>query len=260
MDFPQICCYFSAVAWCGKLNAITYASEACISDPSSILSPSFWIHVHIVIPERPTECAVFNVISDSPCDSLFGLIHLKSQLNLYWSLAVGSVSMSGGRIFQLLQSGHQRCLCIGGFHPNQVFLPIQSQYLRKTSLHQQLTLQLQQQSQAQLTHQDVPEQLMHGQSKLNPSRDNLLDQVQLRRYLYDLQKGMEKALRPYFELTNAVRIGDLGRFRNVAEKYATTFKTDETNNLIVRLHHNVSRTGLRNISISYSRISLADVA
>ncbi|KAI5402157.1 hypothetical protein KIW84_066565 [Lathyrus oleraceus] len=66
MDFPQICCYFSVVAWCGKVNAIAYASEAGISDPSSILSPSFWIHVHIVIPERPTECAVFNVISDSP--------------------------------------------------------------------------------------------------------------------------------------------------------------------------------------------------
>ncbi|KAI5396641.1 hypothetical protein KIW84_062738 [Lathyrus oleraceus] len=66
MDFPQICRYFSVVAWCGKVNGIAYASEACISDPSSILSPSFWIHVHIVIPERPTECAVFNVISDSP--------------------------------------------------------------------------------------------------------------------------------------------------------------------------------------------------
>lgn len=75
-----------------------------------------------------------------------------------------------------------------------------------------------------------------------------------------VQKGMEKALRPYFELTNAVRIGDLELFRNVAEKYATTFSTDGTNNLIVRLRHNVIRTGLRNISISYSRISLADVA
>jgi len=58
----------------------------------------------------------------------------------------------------------------------------------------------------------------------------------------------------------AVRIGDLELFRNVAEKYATTFNTDRTNNLIVRLRHNVIRTGLRNISISYSRISLADVA
>ncbi|XP_058771590.1 mediator of RNA polymerase II transcription subunit 16-like [Vicia villosa] len=70
MDFPQVCRNFSAVAWCGKLNAIACASEACISDPSSILSPSFWIPVHIVIPERPTESAVFNVIADSPRDPI----------------------------------------------------------------------------------------------------------------------------------------------------------------------------------------------
>ncbi|GKE21112.1 probable 26S proteasome non-ATPase regulatory subunit 3, partial [Tanacetum coccineum] len=108
-----------------------------------------------------------------------------------------------------------------------------------------------------------------------------------------MQKGMEKALRPYFELTNdvsycvglvhirmgirkikiglanwrieevdiwAVRIGDLELFKTTAEKFSSTFSTDRTNNLIVRLRHNVIRTGLRNISISYSRISLADVA
>ncbi|KAG8364424.1 hypothetical protein BUALT_Bualt19G0127300 [Buddleja alternifolia] len=75
-----------------------------------------------------------------------------------------------------------------------------------------------------------------------------------------MQKGMEKALRPYFELTNAVRIGDLELFKTVAEKFASIFSSDRTNNLIVRLRHNVIRTGLRNISISYSRISLADIA
>ncbi|KAL9330419.1 hypothetical protein ACSQ67_000029 [Phaseolus vulgaris] len=75
-----------------------------------------------------------------------------------------------------------------------------------------------------------------------------------------MQRGMEKALRPYFELTNAVRIGDLDLFKNVAEKFGTTFNRDGTHNLIVRLRHNVIRTGLRNISISYSRISVADVA
>jgi 26S proteasome regulatory subunit N3 len=58
----------------------------------------------------------------------------------------------------------------------------------------------------------------------------------------------------------AVRIGDLELFRNVAEKFAATFSADRTHNLIVRLRHNVIRTGLRNISISYFRISLADVA
>lgn len=75
-----------------------------------------------------------------------------------------------------------------------------------------------------------------------------------------MQKGMDKALRPYFELTNAVRIGDLELFRNVQEKFAKIFSEDRTHNLIVRLRHNVIRTGLRNISISYSRISLTDVA
>ncbi|CAN0845836.1 Probable 26S proteasome non-ATPase regulatory subunit 3 [Linum grandiflorum] len=75
-----------------------------------------------------------------------------------------------------------------------------------------------------------------------------------------MQKGMENALRPYFELTNAVRIGDLELFKSVAEKFSSTFSSDRTQNLIVRLRHNVIRTGLRNISISYSRISLTDVA
>ncbi|KAA3462821.1 putative 26S proteasome non-ATPase regulatory subunit 3 [Gossypium australe] len=75
-----------------------------------------------------------------------------------------------------------------------------------------------------------------------------------------MQKGMEKALRPYFELTNAVCIGDLELFRSVAEKFSSTFSSDRTHNLIVRLRHNVIWTGLRNISISYSRISLVDVA
>ncbi|GER55229.1 26S proteasome regulatory subunit S3 [Striga asiatica] len=75
-----------------------------------------------------------------------------------------------------------------------------------------------------------------------------------------MQKGMEKALRPYFELTNAVRVGDLELFKKIADKYTSTFAADRTNNLIVRLRHNVIRTALRNISISYSRISLTDIA
>lgn len=49
-------------------------------------------------------------------------------------------------------------------------------------------------------------------------------------------------------------------FKTIAEKFAVTFSDDRTSNLIVRLRHNIIRTGLRNISISYSRISLADVA
>ncbi|KAK8518677.1 hypothetical protein V6N13_018044 [Hibiscus sabdariffa] len=75
-----------------------------------------------------------------------------------------------------------------------------------------------------------------------------------------MQNGMEKALRPYFELTNAVRTGDLELFKSVAEKFSSTFGSDQTHNLVVRLRHNVIRTALRKLSISYSRISLDDVA
>ncbi|XP_078448250.1 putative 26S proteasome non-ATPase regulatory subunit 3 [Wolffia australiana] len=75
-----------------------------------------------------------------------------------------------------------------------------------------------------------------------------------------MQKGMKAALTPYFELTNAVRVGDLALFRQVADQHAGAFGIDRTHNLIVRLRHNVIRTGLRNVSIAYSRISLADVA
>lgn len=70
MSVPELCRNFSAVAWCGKLNAIACASETCAGIPSSNANPPFWIPIHIVIPERPTECTVFNVIADSPRDSV----------------------------------------------------------------------------------------------------------------------------------------------------------------------------------------------
>ncbi|KAK4378293.1 hypothetical protein RND71_000155 [Anisodus tanguticus] len=61
-------------------------------------------------------------------------------------------------------------------------------------------------------------------------------------------------------LTVAIRVGDLELFRTVAEKFSSAFSQDKTSNLVVRLGHNVIRTGLRNISASCSRISLADIA
>lgn len=74
------------------------------------------------------------------------------------------------------------------------------------------------------------------------------------------QTGMRQALLPYFELTQAVRSGDLAAFKAVSEKFDSVFKVDKTGNLIVRLRHNVIRTGLRHINLAYSRISLADIA
>ncbi|PSC71553.1 26S proteasome regulatory subunit [Micractinium conductrix] len=71
---------------------------------------------------------------------------------------------------------------------------------------------------------------------------------------------MAAQLAPYFAVAAAVRSGDLNAFSNVAATHAAVFRADRTQNLIVRLRHNVIRAGLRRISLAYSRISLADVA
>mmetsp|Transcript_6535 Transcript_6535/g.10095 ORF Transcript_6535/g.10095 Transcript_6535/m.10095 type:complete len:189 (-) Transcript_6535:27-593(-) len=70
---------------------------------------------------------------------------------------------------------------------------------------------------------------------------------------------MSTALRPYFELTRAVRTGHLSAFHQVVANNEHMFKLDKTYILISRLRSNVIKTGLRNINIAYSRISLADV-
>lgn len=74
------------------------------------------------------------------------------------------------------------------------------------------------------------------------------------------QKELRVALFPYLQLTQAVRGGDLQAFNQVVERYANVFRADKTYTLIQRLGHNVIKTGLRKINISYSRISLQDIA
>ena len=70
---------------------------------------------------------------------------------------------------------------------------------------------------------------------------------------------LRKALAPYMEIVQAVRVGDLQRFQSTLQRYTSLFQTDKTLSLIVRLRHNVIKTGIRMISLSYSRISLADI-
>jgi 26S proteasome regulatory subunit N3 len=99
--------------------------------------------------------------------------------------------------------------------------------------------------------------------------------------------GLKVALRPYLKLTQAVRVGDLSSFHEVVKTFGDVFRADKTYTLIqryccscfstslstlkltsplpsfalllCRLRHNVIKTGLRKISVSYSRIRLADV-
>ncbi len=71
---------------------------------------------------------------------------------------------------------------------------------------------------------------------------------------------LRRTLVPYFQLTQAVRTGNLQRFNEVLENFGPKFQSDHTYTLIIRLRHNVIKTGIRMINLSYSRIHLKDVA
>lgn len=73
------------------------------------------------------------------------------------------------------------------------------------------------------------------------------------------QPRLEHALEPYFRLVQAVRVGDLQGFLKIVQTYSSTFHRDGTYTLILRLRQNVIKTGIRMLSLSYSRISLRDI-
>lgn len=73
------------------------------------------------------------------------------------------------------------------------------------------------------------------------------------------QATLEQALHPYFLLVQAVRVGNLEDFETTIADHADTFRKDGTYSLILRLRQNVIKTGIRMMSLSYSRISLRDI-
>lgn len=74
------------------------------------------------------------------------------------------------------------------------------------------------------------------------------------------QAALRRSLAPYFQLTQAVRMGNLQRFGEVLENFGAQFRADHTFTLILRLRHNVIKTAVRSVGLSYSRIAPADVA
>ena len=63
-----------------------------------------------------------------------------------------------------------------------------------------------------------------------------------------------KCVTTYIHITYiAVRNGDLVQFNEVLERYGGQFQAEKTYSLIVRLRHNVIKTGIRMVSLSYSR-------
>ncbi|KZS96308.1 hypothetical protein SISNIDRAFT_450981 [Sistotremastrum niveocremeum HHB9708] len=70
---------------------------------------------------------------------------------------------------------------------------------------------------------------------------------------------LEKAMKSYFEIVNAVRTGSLSQFQASLNAHADQFTEDRTYSLILRLRQNVIKTGIRQLSLAYSRISLRDI-
>jgi 26S proteasome regulatory subunit N3 len=73
------------------------------------------------------------------------------------------------------------------------------------------------------------------------------------------QPKLEAALEPYFKLVQAVRAGEMQGFLKIVNENAPIFRRDGTHTLVLRLRQNVIRTGIRRLSLSYSRISLRDI-
>ncbi|BGP24579.1 26S proteasome non-ATPase regulatory subunit [Rhodotorula toruloides] len=71
---------------------------------------------------------------------------------------------------------------------------------------------------------------------------------------------LKKALRPYLEITQAVRVGDIQAFNTALSQHTAVFTADRALSLVHRLRHNVIKTALRTISLAYSRISLRDIS
>jgi 26S proteasome regulatory subunit N3 len=74
------------------------------------------------------------------------------------------------------------------------------------------------------------------------------------------QAQMRKTLSPYFQLTLAVRTGNLQAFGEALKVHGPQFQRDHTYTLIMRLHRNVVKTAVRMMALAYSRIPLSDVA
>ncbi|KFO34883.1 26S proteasome non-ATPase regulatory subunit 3 [Fukomys damarensis] len=57
------------------------------------------------------------------------------------------------------------------------------------------------------------------------------------------QPSLKRSLMPYFLLTQAVRTGNLAKFNQVLDQFGEKFQADGTYTLIIRLRHNVIKTG-----------------
>ena len=70
----------------------------------------------------------------------------------------------------------------------------------------------------------------------------------------------KQALLPYYQIVTSVKQGNMEVFKSLLVKYQNLFQADKNLSLIQRLRHTVIKFGLKKINISYSKISLKDIA
>ena len=70
----------------------------------------------------------------------------------------------------------------------------------------------------------------------------------------------KKPLWPYLQVVTCVKQGDMENFKKVVAQYQGVFMADKNYSLVLRLKHTVIKFGLRKLNISYSKISIKDIA
>ena len=79
-------------------------------------------------------------------------------------------------------------------------------------------------------------------------------------YIHMSTNPYSNSMIPYYYLTQIVRIGDIQGFNKHIDAYKSLFLHDGTYFLILRLRSSVLRLALRQIYLSYSRISIQEIA
>lgn len=70
----------------------------------------------------------------------------------------------------------------------------------------------------------------------------------------------KKHLAPYYQIVTSVKSGDMDTFKKLLQTHRVLFEKDKNLTLIQRLRHTVIKFGLKKINISYSKISITDIA
>ena len=70
----------------------------------------------------------------------------------------------------------------------------------------------------------------------------------------------KQPLAPYLQIVTCVNAGDMENFKKVLNDYQHVFVADKNFSLVQRLKHTVIKFGLKKLNISYSKISIKDIA